>query len=79
MEENNPLHFPQEMIDMFAEIAKQQEAQSSRRRRFDNVKPCWQALKLQVRRILTIWTHTWIVFMTLWNKVVMLSPYIWNT
>ena len=27
MEENNPLHFPQEMIDMFAEIAKQQEAQ----------------------------------------------------
>ena len=27
MEENNPLQFPQEMIDMFAEIAKQQEAQ----------------------------------------------------
>ena len=27
MEENNPLHFPQEMIDMLAEIAKQQEAQ----------------------------------------------------
>lgn len=27
MEENNPLHYPQEMIDMFAEIAKQQEAQ----------------------------------------------------
>lgn len=27
MEENDPLHFPQEMIDMFAEIAKQQEAQ----------------------------------------------------
>ena len=64
MEENNPLHFPQKMLDMFAEIAKQQEA---------------QALKLQVRQILTIWTHTWIVFMTSWNKVVMLSPYIWNT
>ena len=27
MEENNPLQFPQETIDMFAEIAKQQEAQ----------------------------------------------------
>lgn len=27
MEENNPLHFPQKMLDMFAEIAKQQEAQ----------------------------------------------------
>jgi hypothetical protein len=27
MEGNNPLHFPLEMIDMFAEIAKQQEAQ----------------------------------------------------
>ena len=27
MEENNPLQFPQTMIDMFAEIAKQQEVQ----------------------------------------------------
>ena len=64
MEENNPLHFPQKMLDMFAEIAKQQEAQ---------VRQC------KTRQILTIWTHTWIVFMTSWNKVVMLSPYIWNT
>ena len=27
MEDNEPLHFPQEMLDMFAEISRQQEAQ----------------------------------------------------
>ena len=27
MEENESLHFPQEMLDMFAEISRQQEAQ----------------------------------------------------
>ena len=27
MEENEPLHFPQEMLDMFAEISRQQDEQ----------------------------------------------------